>query len=392
MATDRDGERIRKATAVNVIAAVLGVAILLLALRMDGGWQWRHFLPTWAWPWSTQERILLGLRLVVAAIGVAVLALLRPWLTRAFAAGRGRAALVSLATATIAVVAAFAVTEGVLHTRTWSSVQERWDQEPLRVRNAEYGWEFEPNHAGSVVLQGHTVHYATGPFGYRAARAGEGPDFKQPTIVFAGESVVFGYGLDWPDSVPAQVQSITGIQAANIAVNAHATDQSLLRLRHELPRFSRPVAVVIPFMARLFDRNLDTDRPHLDSRLRWHPATRPPLRLVELARRVLRYRSSAAIREGTLMTRAALQADIALVRARGATPIVLVPQYLPEDRREAAIRRDVLDAAGIRYLLVPLEPALRNPRHGHPTPRGARVIAQAVAAAIGRPHGSAGPP
>jgi hypothetical protein len=261
-------------------------------------------------------------------------------------------------------------------------VQERWDQEPQRVRNAEYGWSFMPNHAGSVVLNGRAVHYATGPFGYRAARPGEGPDFARPTIVFAGESVVFGYGLDWPDTIPAQVQAITGIQTVNIAVNAHATDQALLRLRHELPKFRQPVAVVIPFMPRLFDRNLDTDRPHLDSELRWHPSTSQPLRLVELVRRIVRYRSSAAVADGTLMTRRALEADIALARARGAKPIVLVPQYLPEDSREAAIRHDVLDAAGIRYLLVPIKPEWQAPGHKHPTPTGARAIAEAVAAAV----------
>jgi hypothetical protein len=135
-------------------------------------------------------------------------------------------------------------------------------------------------------------------------------------------------------------------------------------------------------MPRLFDRNLDRDRPHLDAGLCWHPASPPPLRLVELARRVLRYRSTAAIREGTLMTRRALEAEIALARARGAKPIVLVPQFLPEEPRERAIRHDVLDAAGIPYLLVPIEPAWRNPRDGHPNPRGARVIAEAVAAAL----------
>jgi hypothetical protein len=373
----------RNVAAANAAVVLFGTLFLAAALGMGASWQWHHFLPTWAWPWSVQQRILLGLRLAVAAIGGAVLLLLRPWLVRAVRAGRGREALIAILTATLAVAAAFAVTEGVLHTRTWRSVQERWDQEPQRVRNAEYGWSFVPNHAGSVVLNGRPVHYATGPFGYRAARAGEGPDFARPTIVFAGESIVFGYGLDWPDTIPAQVQAMTGIQAANTAVNAHATDQVLLRLRHELPRFRQPVAVVVPFMARLFDRNLDRDRPHLDSGLHWHAGERPPLRLVELGRRILRYRSAAAIREGTLMTQRALQAEIALARARGAKPIILVPQYLPEDPREAAIRHDVLDAAGIRYLLVPVRPEWRAPGHNHPTPEGARAIAAAVAAAVG---------
>lgn len=376
-------ERIsRNAVAANVATTLVGLGLFVAALSMDASWQWQHFLPTWGWAWAAQLRILLVLRLLVATVGLLIILLLRPWLVRAFGAGRGRQAMISGATAILAVIAAFAAAEGILHTRSWLSVQERWDQEPLRIRDAEYGWAFLPNHAGSVVLNGRTVHYATGPFGYRAQRAGVGPDFARPTIVFAGESIVFGYGLDFADTIPAQVEAISGIQSANIAVNAHSTDQILMRLQRELPRFSHPVAVVIPFMPRLFDRNLDTDRPHLDAGLRWHAATNPSLRLVELVRRILRYRSSAAIREGTLMTQRALQADIALARARGAKPIVLVPQFLPEDARERAIRHAVLDEAGISYLLVPIQPGWRSPGHNHPTPRGSRALAEAIAAAL----------
>ena len=145
-------------------------------------------------------------------------------------------------------------------------------------------------------------------------------------------------------------------------------------------------------MPRLFDRNLDVDRPHLDARLRWHPAERPPLRLLELARRILRYRSAAEFREGTLMTQRALKAQIALVRARGAKPIVLVPQFLPEQPRERAIRHAVLDAAGIPYILAPVAAAWRSPSHGHPTARGSRAIAEVLAVALRDPGRLANPP
>src|SRR3954468_13871232 len=125
-----------------------GAARLLLALRMGGGWAHRHFLPAWAYGWDTQLRILLVLRLLVAAACLIVLVLLRPWLVRALRAGRGRAALLTLLSSAIAVAAALAVTEGVLRTQTWRSVQERWDQEPVRTREPLYGWAFLPNHEG----------------------------------------------------------------------------------------------------------------------------------------------------------------------------------------------------------------------------------------------------
>lgn len=182
----------------------------------------------------------------------------------------------------------------------------------------------------------------------RRSRTGGVPlDLARPTIVFAGESILLGYGLQEPETIPARVRALTGLQTANISVNAQATDQSLLRLQAELPRFRRPVAMVIPFVPMLFDRNLDRDRPHLDAALAWHEAEPPPLRLVELARRLLRYRSEAAIEEAVATTRSVLRAVVALARSRGALPIILIPQLQPEDPTERVIRTHVLDEAHI---------------------------------------------
>jgi hypothetical protein len=385
MADRKDAQTDRAALTANIVLAAAGLLVLLLALRMNGAWAHRHFLPAWGWSWSVQMRILLGLRLAIAASGLVLLLVLRPWAVRAIRRRAGWRAAATAVTILLAVAAASATTELVLRSRGWRSVQENWDQEPLRVRDPQYGWAFAPDHEGSVPLDGRRVHYATGPFGYRAPRAGLGPDFSRPTIVFAGESIVFGYGLDWPETLPAQVQAMTSIQAADIAVNAHSTDQIWLRLRRELPRFHQPMAVVIPFMPRLFDRNLDRDRPHLDAALRWHPGGNPPLRLAELGRRFIRYRSAAAISEGKAMTQRALQVMIRAAQRRGARPIILVPQFLPEEPREREVRQEVLDAAGIPYALVPIDPAWRSPSHGHPDRRGARALAEAVVKALREP-------
>src|SRR4051794_18336157 len=112
------------AKAADLAGWLAGAALLLFALRMGGGWAHRHFLPAWAYGWDVQLRILLALRLLVAVAGLIVLLLLRPWLVRAFRSGRGRQALVAMLTSTLAIVAALAVTEGVLRTETWRSVQE----------------------------------------------------------------------------------------------------------------------------------------------------------------------------------------------------------------------------------------------------------------------------
>jgi len=141
---------------------------------------------------------------------------------------------------------------------------------------------------------------------------------------------------------------------------------------------------VIPFVPILFDRNLDEDRPYLDANLRWNAAHPPDFRLVELARRVLRYRSADTIEEGIATTQAVLRATIALARSRGAAALIVVPQLQPEDPTEAAIRHRVLDDAHLRYLLVPLEPSWRLAVDRHPNPRGAHAIAAAIAQALAR--------
>jgi hypothetical protein len=376
--------RLERAAAVaNVLAGLAGFALMLLAVAAAEGWAQRHFLPTWAWPWEVQLRILLVLRLVVAALGLLLVVLVRPRLARSVAAGRGRQSLAGAAVAALAIAAAFAATEGILRTRTWRANQERWGtQEPLRQRDAILGWTFVTRHAGTVALGGRTVHYATNALGYRSRSPGDPIDPHKPTIVFAGESLLFGYGLEWSESIPAQVQALTGTQTASATVNGYSTDQSFLLLRRELARFDRPVAVVMPFLPILFDRNLDEDRPHLDAQLRWHPARPPPLRLVELARRMVRYRSTESIEEGIAMTQAVLRASLALARSRNARLLIVVPQFLPESPAERAVRKRVLDSAHLPYILVPLDNSWRVPGDRHPDARGARAIAAAIAAQL----------
>jgi hypothetical protein len=374
----RRASRRRAALTANVALALAGVGLIALAGAMGQSWTDRHFLPAFAWSRGVQIGLVQAIRVLLTLIGLFVLLFVRPRVARAVKAGRGGRLLAASLSALLAVAAAFGVTEGILRSQTWRATQERWgDREPLRRRDDLTGWTFVPNHRGSARRDGRTIDYAMDRFGYRTG--GAPLDLDRPTIVFAGESILLGYGLPWPETIPARVQATTGVQTANLSVNAYATDQIHMRLRRELPRFRRPVAVVIPFVPMLFDRNLDKDRPYLDARLRWHAGRPPPLRLVELARRMLRYRGEAAVEEGVATTRAVLRATIALARARGATAIIVVPQFQPEDPSERAIRRRVLDDARIPYLLVPLDPGWRLAADRHPNARGAEAIAAAVA-------------
>jgi len=142
--------------------------------------------------------------------------------------------------------------------------------------------------------------------------------------------------------VPAQVGTILGTQCANVAVNGFATDQAYLRLLAELPRFHRPVAVGSLFMPTLFDRNLVDDRPHLGPGLVWLPGVYQ-WRLAAIRNIMFPYRSRAAIERGISVTREVLRATVDLARARGAVPLILVLEFMPEDPTEQMLRRRILD-------------------------------------------------
>ncbi len=253
-------------------------------------------------------------------------------------------------------------------------------EEPRRQPDAVLGWTLVPSRAGHLAIGGRTVEYAVNRLGYRARSIDDTPDPARPTMVFAGESIIFGEGLTFDESIPAVAGALLGVQTVNLGVNGYSSDQAFLRLRQELPRFQRPTAVVSIFMPVLFGRNLDDDRPRLGPGLTLMPTARHA-RLVSLARLFAPYRSEDQIAQGIALTRDVLRATADLARARGAWPLLVVPQVGPEDRAEADLRRRVLDEGHVPYLAVPLDDDWTiEPSDRHPDARGARAIAEAIAA------------
>jgi hypothetical protein len=149
----------------------------------------------------------------------------------------------------------------------------------------------------------------------------------------------------------------------------------------ELPRFRRPVAVISLFMTALFGRNLDDDRPHLGPGLVWLPAEQHS-RLASIAGLLVPYRTDETVERGVTVTRAVLRATVDLARARGATPLIVVPQFGPEGDAEQALRHRIFDNTGLPSLLVEIDAAWRLPWDRHPNPRAATAIATAVAARL----------
>ena len=91
------------------------------------------------------------------------------------------------------------------------------------------------------------------------------------------------------------------------------------------------------------------------------------------------YRGDETIERGVKVTRDVLRSTIELARARGAVPIIVVPQFTPEESEEREIRNRVLDEAGLPYVWVELDASWQVPGDRHPDARAAHAIAVAIA-------------
>jgi hypothetical protein len=359
--------------------ALIGVVLLVTALLANQQWLDRHFLPSFFVARQTYVLLETIGRFAIGALGVSLVLAARR-LGRIAARTPARILHVGIAAAL-----ALACSELVLryvHLRPAEWLGR--DHEPRRQSDPRLGWTFVPSRTGHGAIGGRIVDYTFDSAGYRVRRADEPVDPDRPTILFTGESVMFGKGLTWDESIPAQVGALLGKQSANLAVDGYGNDQAYLRVQAELPRFRRPVAVVAIFMTSLFGRNLDDDRPHLGPGLQWMPGITHG-RLRSLAQLVAPYRREATVERGITVTREIFRATRELASARGATSLILVPQFGPEDRVQQVLRRRILDESGLTYVLVDLNPAWRVPGDVHPNAQAAHVIAAAVAARLERP-------
>jgi hypothetical protein len=360
--------------------AAFGAALLAAALLANQRWLDRHFLPSFFLTRQTYVLLETIVRFVLGVLGVSFALVVRPRIGHAV--GRTPSRLVH-----VAIAAALALAASELVLRRVHLRPAEWlgrDQEPRRQPDSRLGWTFVPSRTGHGAIGGRVVDYTFDSAGYRVRRLDEPVRPERPAILFTGESVMFGKGLTWEESVPAQVGAILGQQSANLAVDGYGNDQAYLRVQAELPRFRQPVAVVAMFMTTLFGRNLDDDRPHLGPGGEWLPGVRHG-RLRSLVQLVAPYRSDETVQRGITVTREVFRATVALAESRGATPLILVPQFGPEDRVEQALRRRILDEPGLPYVLVEIDPAWRVPGDVHPDARAAHLIAAAVAARLTRP-------
>ena len=356
--------------------AAFGAALVLAAVAANQAWLDRHFLPSFLVSRRWYVGIETAVRMTFALSGIALIA--------ARAAG---ARLVTrhhrlVLQSALAILLGFGASELALQRVHLRPTEWRiLDEEPRRQPDPRLGWTFVPARTAHATSGGRRIEFAFDAHGYRVRDVNHPVDPARPSILFAGESVMFGDGLTYDESVPAQVEAMLGTQAVNMGVYGYSTDQTFMKVRDELPRFRQPVAVVALFMISLFGRNLDDDRPHLGPGLEWLPAQEHG-RLVSLAGLIVPFRRDATVETGIAVTRAALRGIVDLARARGATPLIVVPQIGDEGSPVRALRQRILDDGQLPYVFVELDPTWHVPWDRHPDARAAYKIAAAIAARL----------
>jgi hypothetical protein len=382
--------RTRRVTAELLVVAVVAI-LLVTAFRIGPEWISRH-VTLLNGPPLGDEAWRVGLRglLLLAAL---VLLRLRP----ALVSLASKMSLGGLAPSTVPVVlavAASAVTvEAFLH---WMPprIVKGLAVYPYGAPHPRYGWTGQPSSTTTVRVSGRDIVVAFNREGVRVQKQDDEPDPTLPTILFTGESIGLGFGLQYPESYPALVAARRGVQCVNLAGAAYGSDQAYLRLMDAMPRFERLVATVTVFIPLQLGRNLYDDRPRLvlgpTGELALVPAATDflsRLGIRKLLWKGLPYLGDRAIDQTLSLTSAILRETSIRTRARGATPVFVIPSHGPkrplDEHAEAWIVRALFVKQGLPFILVDIPADERLSGDFHPGPRGDETIAAAILAALG---------
>ena len=378
------------ATLLGILIILVALPLLVFAIMADQAWLDVHMLPDimvrhWHTTWLNIERLFA----LVAALTLVFV--LRPRLIRWAETSSIRSVLRDLFFCTAALGLAVGVAETAMRQLNWHYSAWVIGQEPLRRTNRLIGWENVPSREGVDAFNGRILHYDIDRFGHRVAKATSVLDPARPTILFVGESFMFGHRLEWSETIPGRVEAMTGVQSADLAVNAYGIDQDYLHLSYELPAFRQPLAIVMLFSPGMVEREFRANRPHLDAALHWH-APEEPWRLVQLMKVVFPFHTLSTIAYRLHTSRSVLIAADRLANSRNIPFLVLIPVFVPESVAERRIRDTVLEGSGIHSVVVALDPAWRLFRDGHPDFRGDEAMARAIVDELRRHKGLGGNP
>lgn len=391
--------------ALEAATLISALALIFFAERADLAWFERHFMHSYLVPREHYAYKVALVRIACAAVGLLLLVRGRTlvverlhrwalgWSAR-LTAGERLAAVGRVVLVLLVVTFLF---EAVLRHTERRLERMRQTNPPLELRlggaHPRYGWLPTPSQRTVAPLAGRDIEYSFNAQSVRVRSVQDVLDPALPTVLFTGESIGIGHGLQYAETYAALVGEQLGLQVVNLSVGGYACDQAYLRLADELPRYARPVAVVTLFLPALLDRTMRDYRPHLaldgQGQLELLPPARgffAELRLRKFLRNVIPYHSEAHNQAMIELVGALFTQTAQLARQRGATPLFLIPSLGPPRplaaHPEAWIIRNLFEARKLPYLLVDLDPAWTLPGDGHPDPRATRKLATAIARAL----------
>jgi len=329
---------------------LVACGLLLFAWRCDVAWFERHvFLPQQFF--IPANRAIAGVFRVAAAMAAGILFLAVPRIPRG-AAARGilLGGLLSLPAAEI--VLRWRI-EKVIRPEVTAAMAH------LTAPHPRYGITFLPSLDRVEKLSGREIRFRTDAQSRRIPGAAIDP--AAPSLVFAGESAMAGFGLRWEETFAALLGDRLRLQVVNLASPAYRIDQSALRLADALPKLERPAAIVGVFMPGIIGRALLPAR----SPNAWERSG-----LFRTWTHL--YRSDAAIEEGMRSVAAVLAGMSSLAKSRGIPCVFLVTGYTPQ-----WMLHEMFEAPGLDFVVVDL-PQSELLEDGHPGPRGALRIAAAL--------------
>ncbi len=362
---------------VEVIVGLVALVLIAFAVFADDAWFQVHMMHRCCVvdP-ASLPRAHVG-RWAIAASGLALGVIARPRIGRRAASY----APASLVASTLRILAAFAlaliVTEVVLRIRG-----RKPPPAALRAVNDQRRETWDPDVPGRP-------HHAVNKDGFRTRTQDDVPDPAAPTIVFSGESVVWGHGLDYDDTIPALVTAHSGVQAVNLGVRGFGNDDALAWLERWLPQFTRPVAVVSFVLYNWLDRNLVPGPTRLVLGANGALEMAPPASwsllgsspLFAVLRTVVPYRADDAVE----LTRAILRRTAELARSRGAYPLFVLTQSGMRCRTGPDgcwLATRLVEDQPFESIRVELDPRFEIPGDGHPNRRANEDYASAIARAL----------
>jgi hypothetical protein len=365
--------------ATETLVVVIGAIFLGWAAVADDLWFQFHLMPYYCVTKAGalgRAHVLRGMAIVLGSV---LVLFVRPRFGRIAARHSPRAGAFFYVKIVAAVVLAVVVTDVILRIK-----QARAAPPPVATIDAAQ----RPKKETTIETDGHAIRYAFNAEGFRTRTPEELVDHHAPTILFSGESVMMGYGVEYDATIPVRVGKNLGVQVANLAVSATANDQIYYRLKEYLPRFEHPIAVVTTVVYNILFRDAVDWRYRLVLDDQGKLVLIPPDSGIVYTSPLYRtfrdiYHSSAA----PALVRAILKETDAIVRAAGAKPLFLFTQCgwercLPTTSTGPWLRDHLREGLSLDAVDVEFDPKLVQAGDVHPNAQGLEPFVTALTDAL----------